>query len=198
MSDPGNSFAAARKIRPKPPVPEPYAGAKRGPKPKDNTPKTSAVPSGAAKKRKPQLTTYDWLNVYTYVDANPTRTQTDIVQHFAGLPGALLFDQATLSRKLKPMERQKLEARAAATPNGLSSKRDRVVTRPDVERALALWVTEMNKKNETVSERMLMEKRRRFEVHFEVPENERMADSMGWLQSFKTTYAVCYAASSRC
>ncbi|KAH8834500.1 hypothetical protein DL96DRAFT_1450937, partial [Flagelloscypha sp. PMI_526] len=145
-------------------------GAKRGRKPEK--PKTSAIPALALQKQ--NLTTYDWLQVLAYVDANPKASQTKVVNHFANLqPGyRLVFDQSSLSRNIKG--RKKIEARAAATPNGMSSKRDRIVTRPDVEQTLYLWTQKMNSQNETVSDAMLIEKRRRFESLLDVPQEERL------------------------
>jgi copper oxidase (laccase) domain-containing protein len=84
--------------------------------------------------------------------------QCDIVNHFKSLQsGALIFTQSTLSRKLK--ERLTLEARIKDNPNALSSKRPRIVTRPDVDRALFLWIKQMEEKGEHVNGPMLKEKR---------------------------------------
>jgi hypothetical protein len=44
-------------------------------------------------------------------------------------------------------------------PNALSSKRPRIVTRPDVDRALFLWIKQMEEKGEHVNGPMLKEKR---------------------------------------
>jgi len=46
----------------------------------------------------------------------------------------------------------------ASTPTALSSKRIWVVTRPDVEDALVLWVKHMEEKNEHVTGPMLVVK----------------------------------------
>ena len=63
----------------------------------------------------------------------------DVVQHFATLQtGALQFTQATLSRKIKVHE--DLVQRVHDTPSALSSKCPWIVTRPDVEKALVVWV----------------------------------------------------------
>ncbi|KAF9219086.1 hypothetical protein BS17DRAFT_811334 [Gyrodon lividus] len=80
-----------------------------------------------------------------------------------------------------------MEAHANDNPNALSSKRPRVVTRPDVERALVLWVRDMEQKGETISGPMLREKQKRFEDKFQVPETERLLGE-SWVQSFCNTY----------
>jgi hypothetical protein len=59
-----------------------------------------------------------------------------------------------------------------SNPSALSSKRPRIVTRPDVERALVIWLRSMEEKRETVNGKMLVEKRKCFEKELNVPENE--------------------------
>ena len=76
-----------------------------------------------------------------------------------------------------------MEARMQSHPNALSSKRPRVVTRPDVDRALWLWVQHMEKKGEAVNSKMLMAKQEAFEKALEVPEDERLPGP-GWIQPF--------------
>ena len=119
------------------------------PGPSKETPKTSAHPINKAKRE--NLTLHDWMTVYSYVDSLPRPiNQGRVVRYFATRPqGALLFSQATLSRKLQ--QRTEMEARVESIPNALSSKRPCVVTRPDVDCALALWVQEMNRKGEVVN-----------------------------------------------
>ena len=82
-----------------------------------------------------------------------------------------------------------MEARIHDNPSALSSKRPRIVTRPDVERALVLWVQHMEHKNEMVTSYMLCEKRGRFEDEFNVPEKERLLGGH-WVQSFCKTYKL--------
>jgi hypothetical protein len=122
------------------------------------------------------------MMVYAYVDTLPQPVnQRQVVRYFATRhEGALVFSQPTLSRKLK--ERSEMEARVHSIPNALSTKRPRVVTRPDVDEALWLWVQEMEKE-EVVNGRMLMAKRESFEERMEVPEDERLPGP-GWIQSF--------------
>jgi hypothetical protein len=59
------------------------------------------------------------------------------------LEGALLFTQSILSCKLR--QRPEMEARVESNPNALSCKRPHVVTRPDVDQALWLWVQQMDR-----------------------------------------------------
>ena len=108
-----------------------------------------------------------------------------MVHHFSSLAeGSLQFTQSTLSRKIK--QRKELEERVNSNPSALSSKRPRIVTRPDVERALIIWLRSMEEKRETVNGKMLVEKRKRFEERFNVPENERL-EGQSWVQSFCRT-----------
>ena len=58
-----------------------------------------------------------------------------------------------------------------------------MVTRPDVERALILWVHHMEEKGETFSGPMLLEKHKTFEEMLQVPEDERLHGG-GWLGLF--------------
>ncbi|KAG1887182.1 hypothetical protein F4604DRAFT_1720679 [Suillus subluteus] len=122
---------SARKRKPRD-TPPSYQRQQKKPKVK-NTPVTSAQPATVHTARQ-NLTLSDWLTVFAYVDAHPTVSQSDIVNHFKNLQtGAFIFTQSTLSRKLR--ERSILEARINDNPNALSSKRPHIVTRPDVERA---------------------------------------------------------------
>ncbi|KAF9786078.1 hypothetical protein BJ322DRAFT_1057831 [Thelephora terrestris] len=165
----------------KPRTIKPYA-SKPGPKGKNskNLPATSAQP---LKKVKERLTNNDWIQVYRWIDDHPHSTQADAVKHFATRQngGALVFDQGSLSRNLK--KRSQREAEVAENPAALSSKRARIVTRPDVDRALWMWVQDRMSKSRTVSGPELSEKRKIFEAKFQVPETERLSDT-GWQQAF--------------
>ena len=164
---------------------EPIEGSKRGPKPflgplKGN-PKSSARPIGGTARK--NLTLFDWMTVYAYVDTLPHPIkQVDVVNYFATRPeGPLIFTQSTLSRKLQ--HRSEIEARVSSNANALSSKQPRIVTRPDVDRALCLWVQHMERKQEVINSGMLVAKRAVFEGSLNVPENERLTGP-GWIQSF--------------
>ena len=170
-----------KRKRQKQPVQRPKDNQKRLPGPLKETPKTSARP--IEKPRRENLTLFDWITVYKYVDTLPHPiNQGKVVKYFATRPqNALLFSQPTLSRKLK--ERSEMEARVQSNPNALSCKRPRVVTRPDVDHALWVWVQEMEKKREPVNGPMLMAKREAYEEALEVPEDERLPGP-GWIQPF--------------
>ena len=71
----------------------------------------------------------------------------------------------------------------------MSSKCAQIVTQPNVERALVLWVKHMEKKGETINGPMLQEKQQRYENDFNVPEIERLHGN-GWLASFCKTYKI--------
>lgn len=166
--------------------PPPYARKKETPKKKKDTPKTTAIQSHT----KENLTLHDWLSVVEFVDSN-NFTQEEVVKHFANRKngGALIFSQGALSRHLSKKGRAADQAKAAATPTALSSKRLRIVTRPDVEKALWLWVKHMESKRETVSGPMLEAKRAKFEKEMDVPEAERMK-SAGWIPKFCKAYVT--------
>ena len=152
--------------------PAPYA-CKPGPKGKhaNNRPETSA--KSTATTRCDNLTLKDWLTVFAFIDTHPTLSQERVVDHFSSLEnGALKFTQSTLSCKIKQWP--DLKERVTSNPSTLSSKRPRIVTRPDVERALVMSLRSMEEKQETVNGRMLVEKRKHFEKKFNVPENERL------------------------
>jgi hypothetical protein len=63
------------------------------------------------------------------------------------------------------------------------------VTRPDIERALILWIAHMQENKETVTGPMLQEKHKGFEEMLNVLENERLSGE-GWVQSFCKTYKL--------
>ena len=174
--------AATRKPREKP---APY---QRKPKPptKKDVPRTSAKSIESDKRT--NLTLADWLTVVKFVDEHPLLSQERVVEHFrTKKDGALVFTQSALSRKLRNCT--ELEERSQSNPLALSAKRVRIVTQPDVERALVLWVNHMVENGETVSGPMLREKRKRFESLLKVPDDERLIGD-GWLPSFCKTYKI--------
>jgi hypothetical protein len=129
---------------------------------------------------------HDWMTVFAFVDQHPRMTQGDIVKHFASKSdGALIFMQCTLSRKVKSWE--DLARHVTSHPNALSSKCPCVVTRPDVERALVLWMGHMEEKGESVTGLMLKVKRLKFEEEFNVPEEEQLSVD-GWIVPFCKAY----------
>ncbi|KIJ49970.1 hypothetical protein M422DRAFT_160583, partial [Sphaerobolus stellatus SS14] len=182
---PVRGTAKERKVRT---VSKPYNHTNKAGRPlKKDLPKSSAIKL-AVRGRK-NLTLHDWLTVFKWIDEHPLSTQKDIVDHFASLKdGALIFTQSTLSRKLQI--RQELEnERKNANPNALSSKRPRIVTQPEVDRSLYLWVLQMEGKGETVNGAMLEAKRAVFEEKFNIP-MERRLNSNGWLRSFCQAYKI--------
>ena len=109
-----------KRKRQKKPVQRPKDGHKQLPGPSKETPKTSARP--IEKRRRENLTLFDWKTVYAYVDTLPHPiNQGKVVRYFAtGPEGTLLFTQPTLSRKLK--ERLEMEARMQSHPKMTNPK----------------------------------------------------------------------------
>jgi hypothetical protein len=160
--------------------PNPYA-SKPGPKAPQKAPATSAISSKSCQWK--NLTVNDWLTVFAFIDTHPSISQTSVCDHFNSLTdGALEFNQGTLSQKLK--KRENLEAYATSFPNAASTKRECIVTNPDVDHALYLWVKCMEAKSEIMTGNMLCTKRRFFEQELGVPEEARLHGE-GWLASFK-------------
>jgi Tc5 transposase DNA-binding domain len=146
-------------------------------------PTTSAITTRTQRKN---LTLHDWMTVFSFIDLHPGMDQGKVVEHFERkTDGALIFNQSTLSRKLRM--RSDLEERVHSNPNALSSKRPRVVTRPDVEKAIVLWFQSMEKRGETVTGPMLQTKCQMFEERLGVPDKERMLGD-GWIASFCKAY----------
>jgi hypothetical protein len=114
-----------------------------------NSAQSLAQPLQSNKKSQCNLTLHNWLTVFTYIDEHPGIFQDAIVQYFKTRPnGALIFDQSTLSCKLGKHEN--LQACIHEFPNVLLMKQPCIVTRPDVECALFLWVKHMEEKRETI------------------------------------------------
>lgn len=154
---------------------------------KADAPKTTAKP---LRQPKEDLTLFDWIQVLDYVDAHPANIQKDIVDYFATRPsGVLKFTQSALSKKLKIKDQ--LRERANSNPNALSEKRARVVTHPDVEEALYLWHQSQFQRGNSVTGPMLIEKRKRLEHLFDVPQEERLTGG-GWLASYKKAYVYIF------
>ncbi|TFK71321.1 hypothetical protein BDN72DRAFT_895693 [Pluteus cervinus] len=130
---------------------KPYAsrpGPKPNDKPRKDMPKTSASKPQA--RTRSNLTLADWLTVFEFYRTHPHLTQENIVAHFATRKeGPLKFSQGAFSRNWA--KRDEFEERAAAYPNALSAKRLRIVTRPDVERALYLWFRNMEEQRKLVT-----------------------------------------------
>ena len=124
-----------------------------------NATKSSAASAQPLKSRTgSNLTLNDWLSVIAYVDKQPDLSQDAIVKYFSTrTEGILIFDQSTLSWKLK--DRKVLEDCAKDHPTALSLKRVHIVTSPEVDRALFLWVKHMEEKGESVNGAMLVAKR---------------------------------------
>ena len=139
---------------------------------------TSAISFKSQKQK--NLTINDWLTISTFIDTLPSISQTSVCNHFQSLTdGALEFNQTTLSQKLKKQE--KIEAHAAST------KCQCIVTHPEVDQALYLWLKSMKAKNEVVTGNMLCTKQRFFEQELRVPE-EAQLQGEGWLASFKKVW----------
>ena len=148
--------------------PQPY---KRKPK----VPIIKGTPKNSTKiikeKKHENLTLHNWMTVFTFIDQHPEMTQGSIVKHFASKSdGELIFNQCTLSQKLKSWE--ELKKHITSHSNALSSKWPCVVTRPNVEKALVLWVKHMEEKGETVNGPMLKVKQLKFEEQLDVPKVE--------------------------
>ena len=129
----------------------------------------------------------DWLHVVDWFDKKQPVTQEATVKHFKTLHDeALVFNKASLAIWLR---RGQDQAKLTATPSALSSKCIHIVTRPDVEETLWLWVEHMESKQETVSQLMLIEKGAQFEDMLGVPESQRLW-SNGWCQKLLQTWVV--------
>src|SRR5882762_4516162 len=158
-------------------------------KPADSSvPQTSAVVQ--PKHKNQNLTLHDWVTVVGYHDSHQPISQKEVVKYFASRQdGALHFNQATLSHHLSKEGHACDQALLNSNPTALSQKRVRVVTRPDVEEALVLWVKHMEEKGKHVSGPMLLAKQKKFEDALQVPLDERL-DSDGWLAGFCKTLVI--------
>ena len=117
-------------------------------------------------------------------------TQQDLVKYFATRPeGALLFTQSGLSHHLNAQGCAIDQARLAATPAALSTKKSHIVTRPDINKALFLWYKHMEEKGEYITGPMLAAKQEKFEKDMGVPEAKRLR-SDGWIPRFCAAYGL--------
>jgi len=109
-----------------------------------NAPRTSAkAPQTMCK----NLTLSDWLNVVDYHDTHQLISQNKLVAYFSKQPeGGLIFTQSSLSCHLSQKGHEEDQAKLTANPTALSAKIVWVVTSPDVEKALMLWVKPMAKR----------------------------------------------------
>ena len=97
-------------------------------KPGPKGPHPRGQPASATKQVKQpsrQLTNHDWLTVFAWIDANPYRSQQDVVDHFTNQQqNPLHFNQGTLSCKLQ--EWAEIEAMVKMNPAALSARRQHV------------------------------------------------------------------------
>jgi Tc5 transposase DNA-binding domain len=162
--------------------PKPYERKLKAPAPKDPMVHRTTAKHGQIVTKCENLTLHDWMTVFAYMDEHPLMSQGDIAKHFESKQdGALIFNQSTLSRKVKAFS--ELKKRVSSFPNALSLKRPRIVMRPDVERALVLWVRHMEEKGKMVNGPMLRGKWGKFEEQFDVPDTERPLGN-GWITPF--------------
>lgn len=149
-------------------------------------PKTSAKP--VTKKGHNNLTLVDWLCVFTFIDVHPLLSQEETVQYFQEKTNrALVFSQSALSHNWK--RQQELEEHSQLTPIALSSKHVQVVTRPDVEQALVLWIQHIEETRETYTGDMLQAKRKWFEILPWVPEDQQLSGK-GWIPPFCRQFKI--------
>jgi hypothetical protein len=121
-----------------------------------NTPQTSAISKPSTVRE--HLILHDWLNVMEYFDSNQPTLQ-EVVEHSAGRAnGALRFSQSAHSQHLSKKGHEEDQSQLATNPTALSGKKAWIVTCPDVERALVLWVKHMEEKLEHVTGVMLVAK----------------------------------------
>jgi len=137
------------------------------------------------KVKQENLTLWDWLTVYTYVDTLPQPVnQGEVVKYFATRPqGALLFSQPTLSCKTAAAPRD-------GGPCGFNSECIVMQTttcchKTRYRSCIVAVGPQMDRKGEPVNSSMLMAKWEAFEKDLEVPEDERLPGP-GWIQPFCT------------
>ena len=104
--------------------------SKPGPKTPWKVSASSAISARSCQHK--NLTINDWLTVFAFIDNHPGISQTSVCNYFHSLAdGALEFNQATLSQKLKKWK--DLEIYATSFLNAASTKRECIVTCPDVD-----------------------------------------------------------------
>ena len=150
-----------------------------------DTPKTFAKSSAA--QHHEDLILADWLTVFKFIDEHPGISQAQVVNHSTCKDGALIFMQPTLSQKLEQCT--ELELHGDSNPSALSSKWPCIVTCPNVECALYLWVLYMEEEKEMVNRPMLCEKQKWFEELFKVPRDQWLQGE-GWVTPFCKAYKL--------
>jgi hypothetical protein len=104
--------------------PAPYACKPKVVKDK-NAPRTSTQP--AKNGTWDNLTLQDWITVYGFVDAHLSMLQMEVVNYFKSkADGTLVFNQATLSQKLK--NQMEMEECVNSNPSALSYKCQSIVS----------------------------------------------------------------------
>ena len=133
------------------------------------------------------LTIQDKLDICEHAEKNPHLSQTDLAQYWSthGFPG---MAQSTLCKILKVKD--DLREKAALNPLVLRSKKARLVQFPDIESALSIWARQLLERGFLLSGDALRAKWRDFAVRFDVPEDEWLSLSNGWLDAFKASLGL--------
>ncbi|GAA5993772.1 hypothetical protein JCM10908_006294 [Rhodotorula pacifica] len=144
----------------------------------------------AAAMRKTRLSNNEWLTVFTWMDKN-SNSQSAAVRHLEELPpdrGQLIFSQPSLHRHLK--RRQEIEAGVGNPSAAKQQKRTAKVAYPQVELALVNWCKGLFARAQVLTGDMIKAKFRALQVSAEVPEDQILKGSNGWLERFKKGYGI--------
>ncbi|QRV97843.1 tigger transposable element-derived protein 6 [Ceratobasidium sp. AG-Ba] len=105
--------------------------------------------------------------------------------HKEGLP---MVHYTTIRRLVN--NEQRVRQYVSEHPKCLDSKRETVVTHPELEEALARWVEQQLNANLRLTGYALVEKAQRLCKLFSIPTEDRIKFSNGWLESFKRRHGL--------
>ncbi|QIW96052.1 hypothetical protein AMS68_001570 [Peltaster fructicola] len=118
------------------------------------------------------LTDHDRKRMCQYAEEHPNSKQTEIGAIFG-------VERSTVSKVLRQKEKYLLQDDGSRSPVKRAKGRS-----PDIERALAIWAKNQEKKGLPLSDDLIREKARAFAATTATPENH-VAMSASWIEKFK-------------
>jgi hypothetical protein len=140
---------------------------------------TAATPATKPPPKRLNLSLTEKLAVLNWMVEHPNATQEEVITQFRP---QFVMSQSTVSRIWSG--REKLIKRGEDSTQ-LSYKRPRIVDHPDLELALRNWCYQTLGKGIKLSGELIKSKGLRLQELLDIPMEERLAFSDGWLDKFK-------------
>lgn len=128
------------------------------------------------------------LEVLDYTAANKC-TQTDVALHFGKLWPKANITRTTISRWIKKEEELRELARKAGSSE-LNFARRQTSVQPDLMHSLAFWLQNAARDGVILTEEVIRTEYKKFASLLEIPEDQQLKCSNGWIESFKKRHGL--------